>query len=81
MTALPRRRAGRRHVDLTPGAARPVRLVAFGGTLEYRGLTVEYFKPLSPLRGVDGTASFDRKSMELRPRAGASSGFKFRPAR
>ncbi|HEX7967550.1 MAG TPA: AsmA-like C-terminal domain-containing protein [Stellaceae bacterium] len=59
------------HVDLTPNAARPVRLDAFAGTLHYRGLTVEYFKPLPPLHGVDGMASFDRASLELKPSAGA----------
>jgi hypothetical protein len=59
------------HVDLAPEAARPVRVDSIAGTLAYRGLTVDYFKPLTPLRGVDGTATFDRSRLVLAPSAGA----------
>jgi len=69
------------HVDLTPGAARPVRLVAFGARWNTAASRVEYFRPLSPLRGVDGTASFDRNPWSCGREQGGSSGFKFRPAR
>lgn len=59
------------HVDFAADAPRPVRVDSFNGTLAYRDLTVEYFRPLPPLRGVDGTASFDRAHFDLVPSAGA----------
>lgn len=62
------------HADLTPDAAKPVRIDTLDGTLAYRGLTVEYFKPLEPLRGVDGTATFDRAQLILTPSAGSVRG-------
>lgn len=65
------------HMDLSPGAVKPVRLDTFNGTLDYRGLTVDYFKPLAPLRGVDGTATFDRTRLDLVPVTGVVNGVKF----
>ncbi|HKW54418.1 MAG TPA: AsmA-like C-terminal domain-containing protein [Stellaceae bacterium] len=62
------------HIDLAPDAARPARLDSIAGTLDYRGLTVEYFKGLPPLRGVDGTATFDRAHFDLVPTAGTVNG-------
>ncbi|HZB90445.1 MAG TPA: AsmA-like C-terminal region-containing protein [Stellaceae bacterium] len=62
------------HVDLTQGVAKPVRVDRFAGTMTYRGLTVEYFKPLVPLRGVDGTATFNRAELDLVPSSGAVKG-------
>ena len=62
------------HADLSAGAAKPVRVDTLDGTLAYRGLTVEYFKPLEPLRGVDGTAIFDRTQMVLSPSSGSVKG-------
>ncbi len=62
------------HVDLAPDAVKPVRVDSFAGTLAYRNLTVDYFKPLEPLRGVDGTGSFDRAHLDLVPSAGAVNG-------
>lgn len=64
------------HADLTSGAAKPVRIDTLDGTLAYRGLTVEYFKPLEPLRGVDGTATFDRTQLILTPSSGSVKGVK-----
>src|SRR5262249_41256265 len=43
---------------------------------DYRGLTVDYFKPLPPLRGVDGTATFNRAELDLVPSSGAVKGVK-----
>ena len=63
-------------VDLTPGASMPVRVASFAGTFDYRGLTVDYFKPLPPLRGVDGTATFNRAELDLVPSSGAVKGVK-----
>jgi hypothetical protein len=62
------------HVDWAADAPRPVRLDNLSGTLDYRGLTVEYFRPLPPLEGVAGAASFDRASLDLIPTAGAVKG-------
>jgi hypothetical protein len=62
------------HVDLTAAEGPPVRLDSFAGTLEYRGLTIQYFNQLPPLRGVDGTGSFDRAHLDLFPTAGAING-------
>jgi hypothetical protein len=62
------------HADLKPGVPKPVRVDSFAGTFAYRGLTVEYFKPLAPLRGVDGTASFDRAHLDLVPTSGTVKG-------
>lgn len=59
------------HADLTPQAARPLRVESLAGTLAYRGLTVEYFKPLEPLRGVDGTGTLDLSRLDLVPSSGA----------
>ena len=59
------------HVDLAADAAKPVSVDSFAGTFAYRNLTVDYFKPLEPLRGVDGTATFDRAHLDLVPTAGA----------
>lgn len=59
------------HVDLAADAARPVRVDSIAGTLAYRGLAIQYFPPLTPLRGVDGTGTFDRTRLELTPSAGA----------
>jgi hypothetical protein len=59
------------HVDLAVDAPRPIHLETFAGTLAYRNLTVEYFKPLPPLRGVDGAGVFDRSRLDLVPSAGA----------
>jgi hypothetical protein len=62
------------HVDLMPDAAKPVRVDGLAGTLDYRNLTIDYFKPLEPLRGVDGTANFDRAHLDLVPSGGAIRG-------
>jgi hypothetical protein len=59
------------HVDFTPDTDTPLRLDRFDGTLEYRGLTVDYFRPLPPLRGVDGSATFDRTRLDLTPATGS----------
>jgi hypothetical protein len=61
-------------VDLTPGAPMPLRVESFAGTFDYRGLTVDYFKPLPPLRGVDGTATFNPAELDLAPSSGAVKG-------
>ncbi len=64
------------HVDLASGASMLVRVESFAGTFNYRGLTVDYFKPLPPLRGVDGTATFTRAELDLVPSSGAVKGVK-----
>jgi hypothetical protein len=58
------------HLDLSDNAAKRVDVHQFAGTMAYRGLTVEYFKPLAPLRDVDGIASFDRSRLDLTPSKG-----------
>jgi hypothetical protein len=59
------------HVDFAADAVKPVDLRTMEGTFAYHGLTIAYFPPLEPLRGVDGTASFDRAHLDLMPSAGA----------
>jgi hypothetical protein len=58
-------------VDLSGSAAMPVTVDRFDGTMAYHNLTVDYFPPLSPARGIDGTSRFDRKQMEFVPTAGS----------
>jgi hypothetical protein len=62
------------HVDLAPDAASPVKVDSFTGTLEARGLTVQYFEQLPPLRGVDGSGTFDRTRLDLTVTQGAVNG-------
>jgi hypothetical protein len=62
------------HVDLAPDAAIPVKVDLFTGTLEVRGLTVQYFEHLPPLRGVDGTGTFDQTRLDLTATGGAVAG-------
>ncbi|HUH83820.1 MAG TPA: AsmA-like C-terminal domain-containing protein [Stellaceae bacterium] len=59
------------HADLEATADRPVRVDSIAGTLAYRGISIQYFPPLTPLRGVDGTGTFDRTRLDLTPSAGA----------
>jgi hypothetical protein len=62
------------HIDFAADAPRPVRLDSIAGTLDYRGLTVDYFTGLPPLKGVDGTATFDRAHFDLVPTSGTVNG-------
>ena len=62
------------HIDFAADAPRPVRLDSIAGTLAYRGLTVDYFTGLPPLKGVDGTATFDRAHFDLAPTSGTVNG-------
>jgi hypothetical protein len=64
------------HADLAPGASMPVHVASFSGTFDYRGLTVDYFDPLPPVRGVDGTATFNRAELDLVPSSGVIKGVK-----
>jgi hypothetical protein len=52
-------------VDLSPDAAKPAVLDELDGTMKFTGLTVEYFRPLAPVKGVTGTAHFDRTMIEF----------------
>jgi len=56
------------HVDT--GAPKPIDVTRFDGTGTYHNLTIEYFPPLEPVRGVNGTVSFDRKHMDFAPTGG-----------
>jgi hypothetical protein len=57
--------------DLTAQAARPIGVDTLTGTIAYRNLTLEYFRPLEPLRHVDGTGTFDLTMLDLVPSSGA----------
>jgi hypothetical protein len=59
------------HADLTAQAARPIGVDTLTGTIAYRNLTLEYFRPLEPLRHVDGTGTFDLTRLDLVPSSGA----------
>ena len=56
------------HVDTE--APKPVDVTRFEGTGSYRNLTIDYFPPLEPARGVNGTVTFDRKHMDFAPTSG-----------
>jgi len=56
------------HVDVD--APKPVNVTRFDGTGSYHNLTIEYFPPLEPVRGVNGTVTFDRKHMDFAPISG-----------
>lgn len=56
------------HVDVD--APKPVNVTRFDGTGSYRNLTIEYFPPLEPVRGVNGTVTFDRTHMGFAPISG-----------
>jgi hypothetical protein len=58
------------HVDLSPAAAKPAEIRQFGGTMKFTGLSVEYFRPLPPVKHVTGTARFDRTEIEFKAGAG-----------
>ena len=62
------------HFDFAADAPRPVRVDSITGTLDYRGLTVDYFTGLPPLQGVGGTAKFDRAHFDLMPTSGTVNG-------
>ena len=63
-------------LDLSPGALKPVAVEALQGTIAYHNLTVDYFPPLTPVRGVDGTGSFDRAHFQFLPVSGNLVGLK-----
>lgn len=56
------------HVDTE--APKPVTVTEFRGSGTYHNLTIDYFPPLEPVRGVDGTVTFDRKHMDFTPTSG-----------
>lgn len=56
------------HVDTS--GPKPIDVTKFEGTGSYHNLTIEYFPPLEPARGVSGTVSFDRKQMNFMPTSG-----------
>jgi len=60
--------------DLAAGAARQFHMEQINGTLAYRNLAIDYFKPLPPVRAVDGTAIFDRATLVFTPSSGTLMG-------
>jgi hypothetical protein len=51
-------------------APKPIDVTQFEGTGRYTNLTIDYFPPLEPVRGVNGTVTFDRKQMNFLPTSG-----------
>ncbi|HZH28555.1 MAG TPA: DUF3971 domain-containing protein [Azospirillaceae bacterium] len=47
------------------GAIAP-RIDGLDGTIDFRGVTVHYYRPLPPVTGVDGTARFDLDAFEIK---------------
>jgi len=60
-------------VQLGSSAGLVAKLDRVEGDLAYHDVTIQYFPPLSAVRGIDGVAHFDRASFDLRPVAGARS--------
>jgi uncharacterized protein YhdP len=48
-----------------------IEITQIAGTLSYTGLTAYYLKPLPPMVGVDGTATFDDESFRLATTTGS----------
>jgi hypothetical protein len=65
------------HADLAPDAAKPLDVSRFDGTASYHNLTIEYFPPLEPVRGVAGTATFGRTEIDFMPSSGHVLGGQF----
>jgi len=63
-------------VDLTAGAEKPLRATALKGSVAFRNLTVDYFPPLTAVRGIDGTGNFDLAHFELTPNGGTLGGLR-----
>lgn len=57
-------------LDLSPGAAMPAQIRAFDGTMKFSNLSVEYFRPLPPVRNVNGTGYFGRTEIGFAAAAG-----------
>jgi hypothetical protein len=57
-------------VSLRPDDLAASNLEAFSGQMRYRDLTVNYMRPLPPVTGVSGSATFDRTRLELTPSSG-----------
>jgi hypothetical protein len=67
------------HVALqvsAPALVGPFAVDRLDGTLAYRDLTVYYRRPLPPVRGVKGSARFDRSRFELTPTSGSLLGLR-----
>lgn len=62
-------------------AAETFQLRTLSGSFAYRGLTIEYLGTMPPARGVDGTATFDRTSMNLLMSGGTLLGMHARDAK
>jgi hypothetical protein len=67
------------HVALqvsAPALLGPFAVDRLDGTLACRDLTVYYRRPLPPVRGVNGSARFDRSRFELTPTSGSLLGLR-----
>jgi hypothetical protein len=53
------------HIDLSPDAPKLVVINRLDGTMKYSGLSIEYFRPLAPVRNVSGTAKFDHQEIDF----------------
>jgi uncharacterized protein YhdP len=61
------------HVDL---AAPALEIHEFTGTIAYRGVALDDLGKLPPVRGIGGTAHFDRTSLTFTPTGGAVLGMR-----
>ncbi|HUZ73612.1 MAG TPA: AsmA-like C-terminal domain-containing protein [Stellaceae bacterium] len=61
------RAAAQLGLDVDFQAPEAVAVRQLSGTVDYRGLTVDYFGKLPPARGIDGTGSFDLGTVTLAP--------------
>lgn len=52
-------------LDIDIDAGRRAALNKVGGKIDFTGIRVDYFPPLMPVEGVDGTAVYDHKSFSL----------------
>lgn len=64
------------HLDLAPGAAKPAQLQRLDGTMSYHNLSIEYFRPLPLVRGIDGAAHFNRTEIDFAANEGTLIGVK-----
>jgi uncharacterized protein YhdP len=59
-------------IELRPGDLdqRPLREDAVRGAFDYRDLTVHYYRPLPPITGIDGRATFNARGLTFAVAAG-----------
>jgi hypothetical protein len=59
-------------LEFASGGSVAVNLDKVDGNLAYRDVAIQYFPPLTPVHGIEGTAHFDRSHFDLYPTTGVA---------